>query len=171
MGKAKILKDGIDLDDEYLHFVVKSSFILAASNYAKIKNSRVSPLEVDKICRLLKDSDFFRYGPTSIDDTRKVVSDCAKSVRELFEKEGFALFAVNLVLKRLAPFFDDKYAELLDAPLNKKELEKIGADQIGVAKMSDVKFSNYQKLMSLAHGYASKFGKTLYRWELEAYNE
>ena len=171
MCKEKTSKNRVHIEDEYLRFVVKTSFVLTASNYAKIKNSRISLLIVDKICRLLKNSVFFRCGRTSTDDVQKVIFDCAKCTKDLLKKEGFALFAVNLVLKRLAPFFDEEYMEFLDAPLNKKELEKIGAARLGITRMSDVNFSNYAELMALAHGYASKLGKSLYRWELETYNE
>ena len=76
------------------------------------------------------------------------------------------------MLKRLAPFFDDKHVELLDAPLNRKELEMVGAKKSGIDKMSAVNQSNYEDLMKRAHEHAKSCGaKSLYQWELEVYNE
>lgn len=160
------------LDDEYLRYVIKSCLILVASNYARVKTSFINREKANEVLRSLRGSAFFKDGTCSEDEARSSILDCAKIVEGNLEKSGFAIFAVNLMLKRLAPFFDDKHVELLDAPLNRKELEMVGAKKSGIDKMSSVNQSNYESLMKLAHKHATKCGaKSLYQWELEIYNE
>ena len=171
MQEDNVLRKGIRLDDDYLHFVVKSSLILVSCNYARVKCSFITHELVDDICSTFKNSSFYSNGPTSFEDTKIMIFACADILKKYLGKIGFALFACNLFVKRLAPFFKEGYLAYLNAPLNKDELKIIDSKKVGVKRISDLNEQNYIDVMSLANQYASDNKKNLYFWELGEYNK
>ena len=82
---------------------------------------------------------------------------CANNlIGNKLKNEGFAIFATNLMLKKLSPLFDVAVLNELDTPLNKDELDTVGAKDIGVSSISHTNTKNYKKVMGIARAFAKK---------------
>ncbi len=166
-GNVFMNNGNISFDE--LKFIVKTVLILVSSNYAHKSCSFITDHVVTEIAKRFKDSEFIKCGPATNSDTIKFVFECADIVDKYLQKWGFSVFAANLMIKRLAILFDDKYLSLLDAPLNKDELALLNAKKANVMRISDLNKENYPKVMELGRSVA--LPKSLYQWELEEYNK
>ena len=157
-----MLKKGISLSDAQLDFVIKTALIVVSRNYAKVK---FDPSPIVGLRELFKEK-FLLANPKNPKEIEDFVLEAAKKL--CFEKTGFSIFAVNLIIKKLAPMFEERHLPLLGAPLNRRELLEIDCS---VKAMSAIDGDNYRKVIEFAREYAIKQGaKSLYEWELNAYN-
>ncbi len=159
-----------DIGDDELDFLIKAALVLVATNYARVKKSAVTEELVKEVRKCFR-KDFFGKDIESSNDVRAFVKKAALLIN--LRKPGFGLFAINLIIKRLAPFFKPECLQYLDAPLNADELKKVGSKVNG---MSKVTFENYDEVMDTARAYAERNGedssdRSLYRWEIKEYNK
>lgn len=148
--------------DEELTFIIKTVLFLVASNYAKFKCKNITNKLISNIKNHFKRN--FGFNISTHDDMEDFVITGAKLIK-IFNL-GYAIFSINLIIKRMGMLIDPKYVVLLDAPLNSKELSIIKSP---VKRIKDINDKNYKSVMTLARQFAKN--KTLYEWELEEYNK
>lgn len=154
--------------DEW-EFNVKSTLILVAANYAHVHISGDDLMALSKNIASELDK-FFRSDKCVRDDLRNVINGIAENAIGWHLKSyGFAVFAVNLVIKHVAPFLSQEQIKILDAPLNKAELR----EATSYRSISSIRnYSDYEKAMNEANEYARNQGfHDLYSWELKEYNK
>lgn len=153
--------------DEW-EFNAKSTLILVAANYAHVHISSHDLLALSKNIASKLD-EFFRSDKCLRDDLRNVINDIAENaIGWRLKSYGFAVFAVNLVIKHAAPFLSNEQIQMLDAPLNKDELSKATSYR---SISSIANYHDYEKAMDEANEYARNHGfLDLYSWELKEYN-
>ena len=156
-----MLKKGISLSDAQLDFVIKTALIVVSRNYARVK---FDPSPIVDLRELFKEK-FLPANPKDPKEIGDFVLEAAKIL--CFEKSGFSIFAVNLIIKKLAPMLEERYLPLLGAPLNRSELIEMGCS---VKAMSAIDGDNYHEVIEFARKHAADQGANLYEWELNAYN-
>lgn len=156
-----MLKKGISLSDAQLDFVIKTALIVVSRSYAKVK---FDPSPIVGLRELFKE----RFLPANPKNPKEIEDFVLEAVKMLcFEKTGFSIFAVNLIIKKLAPMLEERYLPLLGAPLNRSELIEM---DYSVKSMSAINEGNYHEVIEFARKYAGGQGANLYEWELNAYN-